>query len=96
VDSLACAWPFSWIACRWLKGDATPAPAAVAAEPAPAPAPAAPPTNTVAAWYRALECGEFWFPAQVYNREDGHVGFVLSCYDAHLRYDRRTDTFTAR
>jgi hypothetical protein len=69
VDSLACAWPFSWIACRWLKGDATPAPAAVAAEPAPAPAPAAPPTNTVAAWYRALECGEFWFPAQVYNRE---------------------------
>ncbi|PUZ54316.1 hypothetical protein GQ55_5G121400 [Panicum hallii var. hallii] len=97
VDSLACAWPFSWIACRWLKGDATPAPAAVAAEPAPAPAPAAPPTNTMAAWYRALECGEFWFPAQVYNREqDGHVGFVLSCYDAHLRYDRRTDTFTAR
>lgn len=28
--------------------------------------------------------------------QDGHVGFVLSCYDAHLRYDRRTDTFTAR
>lgn len=48
------------------------------------------------AWYRALECGDFWFPAQVYNREDGHVGFLLSCYDAHLRYDRRTDTFTAR
>lgn len=21
---------------------------------------------------------------------------MLSCYDAHLRYDRRTDTFTAR
>ncbi|RCV27784.1 hypothetical protein SEVIR_5G358300v4 [Setaria viridis] len=94
ADSLACAWPFSWIAGRWLKGDATPAPAAVAAEPAPATA--APPTDTVAAWYRALECGDFWFPAQVYNREDGHVGFVLSCYDAHLRYDRRTDTFTAR
>ncbi|CAO2182586.1 unnamed protein product [Urochloa humidicola] len=97
ADSLACAWPFSWIAGRWLnKGDA----AAVAAEPAPAPAPvtapAAPAADTVAAWYRALECGEFWFPAQVYNREDGHVGFVLSCYDAHLRYDRRTDTFTAR
>ena len=65
VESLACAWPLSWIACRWLKADATPAPAAVAAEPAPA----APPTDTVAAWYRALECGEFWFPAQVYNRE---------------------------
>ncbi|KAL6853804.1 hypothetical protein ACP4OV_019833 [Aristida adscensionis] len=92
VDSLACAWPFSWIACRWLKPDA--APAAVAAEPAPSSA--APAVDTVAAWYRALECGEFCFPAQVYNREDGHVGFVLSCYDAHLRYDRRTDTFTAR
>ncbi|XP_062224234.1 F-box protein At2g26850-like isoform X2 [Phragmites australis] len=91
VDSLACAWPFSWIGCRWLKADANP-PAAVAAEPAPA----ASQTGTVAAWYRALECGEFWFPAQVYNREDGHVGFVLSCYDAHLRYDKRTDTFTAR
>ncbi|KAL6614310.1 hypothetical protein ACP70R_036580 [Stipagrostis hirtigluma subsp. patula] len=98
VDSLACAWPFSWIGCRWLKSDAAPAlaPATVAAEPAPAPAPTAPAADTVAAWYRALECGEFWFPAQVYNREDGHVGFVLSCYDAHLRYDRRTDTFTAR
>jgi len=71
VDLLACACrPFSsWIGCRWLlKGDHTPAPAAVAAEPAPT-APAAPPTDTVAALYRALECGEFWFPAQVYNRE---------------------------
>lgn len=84
VDSLACAWPFSWIGCRWLKGGDSVVPAAP------------PPTGTVAAWYRALECGDFWFPAQVYNREDGHVGFVLSCYDAHLRYDRRTDTFTAR
>uniref|UniRef100_A0ACD5W2J3 Uncharacterized protein n=1 Tax=Avena sativa TaxID=4498 RepID=A0ACD5W2J3_AVESA len=85
ADSLACAWPFSWIGCRWVKEDTAAAPAA---HPAPA--------DTVAAWYRALECGEFWFPAQVYNREDGHVGFLLSCYDAHLRYDRRTDTFTAR
>ncbi|KAJ1285859.1 hypothetical protein BS78_03G310500 [Paspalum vaginatum] len=92
ADSLACAWPFSWIGGRWLRGGP------VHAVPAPA-APAAPPQkqkDTVAAWYRALECGDFWFPAQVYNREDGHVGFLLSCYDAHLRYDRRTDTFTAR
>ncbi|KAM0827956.1 hypothetical protein ACQ4PT_067861 [Festuca glaucescens] len=87
ADSLACAWPFSWIGCRWVKGD-TAAPAVHSA--------LAPPADTVVAWYRALECGEFWFPAQVYNREDGHVGFLLSCYDAHLRYDRRTDTFTAR
>jgi hypothetical protein len=67
VDSLACAWPFSsWIACRWLlEGDHNlPSPAA---ESTPAPTP--PRTDTVAAWYRALECGEFWFPAQVYNRE---------------------------
>ncbi|TVU34728.1 hypothetical protein EJB05_16576, partial [Eragrostis curvula] len=101
VDSLACAWPFSWIGCLWgLRCDAATASstAAVAAEPV-VPAAAPPPAaaaDTVAAWYRALECGEFCFPAQVYNREDGHVGFVLSCYDAHLRYDRRTDTFTAR
>ncbi|XP_052136249.1 F-box protein At2g26850-like isoform X1 [Oryza glaberrima] len=93
ADSLACAWPFSWITCRWLKGNAVAAEPA-AATPSPLPSPA---TDTVAAWYRAVECGEFSFPAQVYNREqDGHVGFVLSCYDAHLRYDRRTDTFTAR
>ncbi|PKI77212.1 hypothetical protein CRG98_002422 [Punica granatum] len=47
-------------------------------------------------WFLALESGRFWFPAQVYNRENGHVGFVLSCYDAELSYDHRTDTFTAR
>ncbi|KQK10227.1 F-box protein At2g32560 isoform X2 [Brachypodium distachyon] len=88
VDSLACAWPFSWT--RWLKGDA--ATTAAAARPAPP----ADSKSKAACWYRALECGQFWFPAQVYNREDGHVGFLLSCYDAHLRYDRRTDTFTAR
>ncbi|KAE8797746.1 F-box protein [Hordeum vulgare] len=89
ADSLACAWPFSWIGRRWLKEEDA---AAAAARSSPAP-----PADSVAAWYRALECGDFWFPAQVYNREqDGHVGFLLSCYDAHLRYDRRTDTFTAR
>ncbi|OMP07446.1 hypothetical protein COLO4_07337 [Corchorus olitorius] len=47
-------------------------------------------------WYLALETGRFWFPAQVYNRENGHVGFMLSCYDAELSYDPRTDTFQAR
>ncbi|KAL0419494.1 UNVERIFIED_CONTAM: F-box protein [Sesamum radiatum] len=31
-----------------------------------------------------FESGKFWFPAQVYNRENGHVGFMLSCYDASL------------
>ncbi|XP_062016334.1 F-box protein At2g26850 [Rosa rugosa] len=52
--------------------------------------------NSVMSWYLALETGRFWFPAQVYNRENGHVGFVLSCYDAELSYDPRTDTFQAR
>lgn len=28
--------------------------------------------------------------------QNGHVGFMLSCYDAKLCYDPRTDTFQAR
>ncbi|XP_016480577.2 LOW QUALITY PROTEIN: F-box protein At2g32560-like [Nicotiana tabacum] len=55
-----------------------------------------PPVDSVMSWYLALESGKFWFPAQVYNRENGHVGFMLSCYDAELSYDLRTDTFQAR
>ncbi|KAL3653314.1 hypothetical protein CASFOL_002995 [Castilleja foliolosa] len=55
-----------------------------------------PPMDSVMSWYFALEYGKFWFPAQVYNRENGHVGFMLSCYDAELRYDMETDTFQAR
>ncbi|XP_058743100.1 F-box protein At2g32560-like [Vicia villosa] len=47
-------------------------------------------------WYLALENGNFSFPAQVYNRENGHVGFMLSCYDAEVTYDPHTDTFQAR
>ncbi|CAN1236265.1 F-box protein At2g32560 [Linum grandiflorum] len=54
------------------------------------------PSHHPYAWYLALESGRFWFPAQVYNRENGHVGFLLSCYDADLSYDPRTDTFQAR
>ncbi|KAG7010303.1 F-box protein [Cucurbita argyrosperma subsp. argyrosperma] len=54
------------------------------------------PVDSIMAWYLALETGKFWFPAQVYNRENGHVGFMLSCYDAELCYDPRSDTFQAR
>ncbi|KAE8817961.1 F-box protein [Hordeum vulgare] len=54
-----CVWPFSWIGRRWLKEDD-----AAAARSSPTP-----PADTVDAWYRALECGDFWFPAQVYNRK---------------------------
>ncbi|KAG6513860.1 F-box protein At2g32560-like [Zingiber officinale] len=52
--------------------------------------------DSVMARYQSLESGLLWFPAQVYNREHQHVGFLLSCYDAQVRYDCRTDTFLAR
>jgi hypothetical protein len=52
--------------------------------------------DSVMGLYIALESGKFWFPAQVYNRENGNAGFMLSCYDAQLSYDSRTDTFQAR
>lgn len=55
-----------------------------------------PQVDSIMYWYIALESGKFWFPAQVYNRENGHVGFILSCYDAELSYDQQTDTFQAR
>ncbi|KAL6563748.1 hypothetical protein OROGR_002707 [Orobanche gracilis] len=55
-----------------------------------------PPVNSAMACYLALESGKFWFPAQVYNRENGHLGFMMSCYDAMVGYDRKTDTFHAR
>ncbi|GAB4855961.1 hypothetical protein Ancab_024600 [Ancistrocladus abbreviatus] len=54
------------------------------------------PVDSVMSWYLALETGRFWFPAQVYNRENGQVGFMLSCYDAELSHDPQTDTFQAR
>ncbi|XP_062023236.1 F-box protein At2g26850-like isoform X1 [Rosa rugosa] len=52
--------------------------------------------DSIMSLYLSLERGDFWFPAQVYNRENGNVGFMLSCYDAQLSYDSGTDTFQAR
>ncbi|XP_054790098.1 F-box protein At2g32560-like isoform X2 [Prosopis cineraria] len=52
--------------------------------------------DSAMALYISLTSGKFWFPAQVYNRENGHAGFMLSCYDAQLCYDSGTDTFQAR
>ncbi|XP_066306137.1 F-box protein At2g32560-like isoform X1 [Miscanthus floridulus] len=52
--------------------------------------------DSIMSWYLSMESGKFWFPAQVYNREHGHVGFMMSCYDAELSYDFHTDTFRAR
>ncbi|XP_024528392.1 F-box protein At2g26850 isoform X1 [Selaginella moellendorffii] len=51
--------------------------------------------NSLMAWYWDLETGRFRFPAQVYNRENGHVGFMLSCYDAEVSYNSATDVFLA-
>ncbi|XP_059668305.1 F-box protein At2g26850-like isoform X2 [Cornus florida] len=52
--------------------------------------------DSIMDWYLSLESGRFSFPAQVYNRENGHIGFMLSCYDAAISYDSCTDTFRAR
>eukprot|EP01018_Ginkgo_biloba_P036186 Gb_33621 [translate_table: standard] len=79
--SLSCIWPFSWLKLQQETNRKTTS---------------GPPIDSVMAWYLALESGNFWFPAQVYNREHGHVGFMLSCYDAELSYDCQTDTFHAR
>lgn len=54
------------------------------------------PSERFASMYSDLESGKLWFPAQVYNRQQGHVGFLLSCYDAELNYVRDSDTFCAR
>ncbi|MQM11188.1 hypothetical protein Taro_044093 [Colocasia esculenta] len=79
--SLSCVWPLSLLRSKLDSGVRTESSLLV---------------NSIMSWYLALETGKFWFPAQVYNRENGHVGFMLSCYDAQLSYDCRTDTFTAR
>ncbi|EPS66079.1 hypothetical protein M569_08700, partial [Genlisea aurea] len=52
--------------------------------------------SSLMALYIALETGKFWFPAQVFNRENGFLGFALSCYDAKICYDSTTDHFIAR
>ncbi|CAA7389002.1 unnamed protein product [Spirodela intermedia] len=78
---LSCVWPLSWLTSKF----------GAAAETKPWL-----PDNSIMSWYLAIETGFFRFPAQVFNRENGHVGFMLSCYDAELSYDSRTDTFTAR
>lgn len=76
-------WPLTWFTSRFDKSNSNNDSNS-------------PLVDTVMSWYLALESGKFWFPAQVYNRENGHVGFMLSCYDAELSYDPQTDTFQAR
>ncbi|KAG9454871.1 hypothetical protein H6P81_007775 [Aristolochia fimbriata] len=81
LGSLSCVWPLSWIRSKIV----------------PANKPSCSlPVDSIMYCYLSLESGKFWFPAQVYNREHGHVGFMLSCYDAELSYNSRTDSFHAR
>eukprot|EP00249_Psilotum_nudum_P016356 c25781_g1_i1 orf=400-1485(+) len=80
IRSLSCIWPFSW-----LKGQGNEKKEKGGSS-----------LDSIVVWYCALESGNFWFPGQVYNREHGNVGFMLSCYDAELSYDHRTNTFRAR
>ncbi|KAJ4979158.1 hypothetical protein NE237_009938 [Protea cynaroides] len=81
VKSLCCSWPLSWILSKMENSNRQKSYL---------------PADSMMSWYLSLENGKFWFPAQVYNRENGHVGFMLSCYDAELSYDSCTDTFNAR
>ncbi|OVA18520.1 F-box domain [Macleaya cordata] len=81
VRSLSCVWPLTWFKSK-LNNSIKPKSSL--------------PVDSIMSCYLSLETGKFWFPAQVYNREHGHVGFMLSCYDAELSYDSRTDTFHAR
>ncbi|KAF5727585.1 hypothetical protein HS088_TW22G01281 [Tripterygium wilfordii] len=81
---LSIVWPFWWVGSRVVDSTTYSKQTSYL------------PVDSIMSWYLALETGKFWFPAQVYNRENGHVGFMLSCYDAELSYDPRTDTFQAR
>ncbi|KAG1327734.1 F-box protein [Cocos nucifera] len=81
IGAFSCVWPLSWLKSR-IEKSSKPSNSL--------------PNDSIMSWYLSLESGKFWFPAQVYNREHGHVGFMLSCYDAEISYDRHTDTFHAR
>ncbi|KAJ3676566.1 hypothetical protein LUZ60_003978 [Juncus effusus] len=78
--NIPCVWPISWIKSK-IGTDKIKSIV---------------PDSSIMSWYISLQSGKFWFPAQVYNREHGHVGFMLSCYDAEVSYDSHTDTFNAR
>ncbi|KAI4351262.1 hypothetical protein L6164_005638 [Bauhinia variegata] len=52
------------------------------------------PDDSLMALCIALETGRFWFPAQIYHKEN--TGLLLYWYDGLLSYDFQTDTFRAR
>lgn len=82
IGALSSLWPLSWLKSRLSYCNQSTQASLI--------------DDSIMSWYLSLETGRFWFPAQVYNREHGHVGFMLSCYDAELSYDSRTNTFQAR
>ncbi|XWS43036.1 hypothetical protein CRYUN_Cryun16bG0066600 [Craigia yunnanensis] len=83
LGSLSNMWPFSWFRPNLENSSNQQKKSDL-------------PVDSIMSWYLSLETGKFWFPAQVYNRENGLAGFMLSCYDAKLSYDSKTDTFQAR
>ncbi|XP_022767894.1 F-box protein At2g32560-like isoform X2 [Durio zibethinus] len=83
LGSLTNIWPFSWFRPNFESRSSLHKKSDL-------------PVDSIMSWYLSLETGKIWFPAQVYNRENGHAGFMLSCYDAKLIYDSQTDTFQAR
>ncbi|PKU73894.1 F-box protein At2g26850-like [Dendrobium catenatum] len=78
---LGCLWPLSWLKRKMEDGRK---PWRIL------------PVDSLISFYQALESGRFYFPAQVYNRENGNAGFLLSCYDAEISYNSRTNKFYAR
>ncbi|RWW25953.1 hypothetical protein GW17_00009683, partial [Ensete ventricosum] len=54
IGALSCVWPISWLMSRIDGGCQNRSPL---------------PDDSIMSWYRSLESGGFWFPAQVYNRE---------------------------
>ncbi|KAI0501764.1 hypothetical protein KFK09_016709 [Dendrobium nobile] len=82
MGRLACLWPLSWLK-RKIESRRNVWRSS-------------PPDSSLVSFYLALESGRFSFTAQVYNRENGHTGFLMSCYDAEVSYNARTNKFFAR
>ncbi|PKA51196.1 F-box protein [Apostasia shenzhenica] len=78
---LSSVWPLSWLKNRMEGGRKPKSPL---------------PADSLISFYQALESGRFSFPAQIFNRENGHTGFLLSCYDAEISYNSSTNKFYAR
>ncbi|XP_020596493.1 F-box protein At2g26850-like [Phalaenopsis equestris] len=81
MEWLGCVWPLAWLKRRIEGGRKLKSIMTV---------------DSLFSFYLALESGRFSFPAQVYNRQNRNAGFLLSCYDAEISYNSRTNKFYAR